>query len=61
MHTIIPPPAVQLQQEDAEEFDHWLDLECYRAATGDYPTEVRALSERATRQLREGKIGPPEE
>jgi hypothetical protein len=61
MHTIIPPPAVQLQQEDAEEFDHWLDLECYRAATGDYPTEVRALSERATRQLREGKIGPTEE
>ncbi len=61
MQTIVPPPAVQRQEEDAEEFDHWLELECHRAATGEYPAEIRALSERVARQLREGKIGPTKE
>lgn len=58
MQTIIPPSAVQLQEDDAEDFDYWLELECHRVTTGDYPAEVRDVSEQVARQFREGKIVP---
>lgn len=61
MQTIIPPSAVQIQEEDAEDFGYWFELECHRVTTGDYPAEVKELSEQVARQLLEGKIGPGKE
>jgi len=54
INSVIPPSSVDLAHDDKDSFEYWLDLECHRATTGQYPDSVRARSAKVKLMLKDG-------
>lgn len=51
IHIVIPPTSLEFLHENRAEFEFWIENECHRALTGEYPAELKARMDQARRQI----------
>ncbi len=51
INTFIPQTGVEISEENPAEFEYWMENECHRILTGEYPPELRERMEQVRRQI----------